>query len=464
MMEHEKIDQQRQQILNDQSKVELFAPCRIGEGILALSANRFETYRKKFQNYHGPHLYFIPASGSGSRMFDFLYQFLSKPDETNFGQVERFMNHLKEFSFYHLLPDEAKHKINSNTIEAEELVQFLMDLEGLNFGNIPKALIPFHYNDPFILNPLQEQILQGVKLSNGRSRFHFTIQPEHLKGIQKSVENLQGLTGKQYDISFSNQNPETESYTFDKALNAVKNADGTFLRRPSGHGALIDNLNAVNEEVIFIKNIDNVQHYSHSTLTQYTWEGLGGLLLQFKDDLKELSKNPSLSELRRLNAEYEFLSPDEVNGVNSTEELLRLINRPTRVCGMVRNEGQPGGGPFWINDNGRVTKQIVEKSQIRLQGDQFRLMVRSTHFNPVLIALSTRDLNGNKIDLKKHTDANKYFVVQKEQKGQPVQFIEMPGLWNGGMADWNTLFVEVSQKVFTPVKNVLDLLDSDHQA
>lgn len=463
-MEQEKIDQQRKQILNDQSKVELFAPCRIGEGILSLSVNRFETYRMKFQNYHGPHMYFIPASGSGSRMFDFLYQFLSKPDETNFGQVERFMNHLKEFSFYHLLPEEAKQKINSNTIEAEELVQFLMDVEGLNFGNLPKALIPFHYNDPFILNPLQEQILQGVKLSNGRSRFHFTIQPHHLDGIQKSVENLQGLTGKQYDVSFSNQNPNTESYTFDKELNPVCNADGSYLRRPSGHGALIENLNAVDEEVIFIKNIDNVQHYTHSSLIQSTWEGLGGLLLQFKEELRQLAQNPIQDELRRLNAEYEFLSPDEINALKSPSDILKVINRPTRVCGMVRNEGQPGGGPFWINDNGKVTKQIVEKSQIRLQGDQFRLMVRSTHFNPVLIALSTRDLEGNKIDLLKHMDNNKYFVVQKEQKGQPVQFVEMPGLWNGGMADWNTLFVEVSQKVFTPVKNVLDLLDADHQS
>ena len=464
MMEQEKIDQQRQQILNDQSKVELFAPCRIGEGILAIPANRFESYRIKFQSYPGTHLYFIPASGSGSRMFDFLYQFLSNPNETNFGQVERFMNHLKEFSFYHLLPEEAIQKINNNTIETEELVQFLMDAEGLNFGNSPKALIPFHYNDPFILNPLQEQVLQGVKLRNGRSRFHVTIQPEHLQGIRKSVENLQGLTGKQYDISFSNQDSNTESYTFDKEMNPVLNADGSYLRRPSGHGALIDNLNAIDEEVIFIKNIDNVQHYSHSQLTQYTWEGLGGLLLQFKEDLQELAKYPNPSELRRLNAEYEFLSPDEINDLKSSDDILRLVNRPIRVCGMVRNEGQPGGGPFWINENGKVTKQIVEKAQIRLQGDQFRLMVRSTHFNPVMIALSTRDLEGNKIDLRKHTDSNKYFVVQKEQKGQSVQFVEMPGLWNGGMADWNTLFVEVSQKVFTPVKNILDLLESDHQA
>ncbi len=463
-MEQKKIEEQRQLIVNDKSKVELFAPCRIGEGIISVSSHQFELFRMQFQEYTGQHLYFIPASGSGSRMFDFLFQFVSQPNVTNFGLVERFMNHLKEFSFYHLLTDEVRQKIQNGGIEAEELVDLLFDVDGLDFGNLPKALIPFHFNDPFILNPLQEQILQGVKLSNGKAKFHFTIQKEHLEKIEESVENLQGLTGKKYNISFSFQNPDTHSYTFDSTLKAIKNEDGTYLQRPSGHGALIDNLNQINEDLIFIKNIDNVQHFDQSTLTQSTWESLGGVLLKFKQELQKVAEKPSVEALRRLNADFEFLSPDQINSIKGTEEIVRLVNRPTRVCGMVRNEGQPGGGPFWIEDKGQITKQIVEKSQIHLLGDQFKLMVRSTHFNPVLIALSTKDLDGNKIDLTQHTDPTKYFIVHKEQKGQAVQFVERPGLWNGGMADWNTIFVEVSQKVFTPVKNILDLLEKDHQA
>ena len=239
--------------------------------------------------------------------------------------------------------------------------------------------------------------------------------------------------------------------------------EGKEIRRPAGHGALLENLNGLDEELIFIKNIDNVQHFNSSNYSLETWSVLGGLLQQFRAALSALSRNPDKAKLVELNDKYQFLSPAEINAVRTNEELIQLINRPVRVCGMVRNEGQPGGGPFWVDDNGVISKQIVEKAQISHHGEQFRLMVKSTHFNPVMIALCPRDLQNEKVDLTAFRDNSKYFIVNKTQKGQEIKYMELPGLWNGGMANWNTLFVEISQKTFSPVKTVLDLLEEGHR-
>lgn len=462
MNSEEKINGQREQVLNDQSKVMLFAPCRIGEGILQLNAEEWNTTIRSFQTSNASPTYFIPASGSGSRMFAFLFDFLNQPNTSDIGSVERFMNHIQEFAFYQLLPNDLKLKIRENALDAEELANFLLGRSGLDFGNLPKGLIPFHYNEPFVLNPFQEHVLQGTRLSNGRAKFHFTIQPEFEEKIKASIVNLEGLTGKQYAVSYSTQSKETDAYAFDqKGLVALD--EGKEIRRPAGHGALLENLNGLDEELIFIKNIDNVQHFNSSNYSLETWSVLGGLLQQFRVTLSALSRNPDKAKLVELNDKYQFLSPAEINAVRTNEELIQLINRPVRVCGMVRNEGQPGGGPFWVDDNGVISKQIVEKAQISHHGEQFRLMVKSTHFNPVMIALCPRDLQNEKVDLTAFRDNSKYFIVNKTQKGQEIKYMELPGLWNGGMAHWNTLFVEISQKTFSPVKTVLDLLSEGHR-
>lgn len=458
----EKINEQREKVFNDQSKVMLFAPCRIGEGILQLSENEWKEAEKKFKDSQASPTYFIPASGSGSRMFAFLFDFLNQPNSSDVGLVERFMNHIHEFAFYQLLPNDIKEKIKSNTLEAEELAVFLLHESGLNFSNLPKGLIPFHYNEPFVLNPFQEHVLQGTRLSNGRAKFHFTIQPEFESKIKTSIASLEGLTGKKYTVSYSVQSTDSDAFAFDHDGN-VAESDGKQIRRPAGHGALLENLNELDQELIFIKNIDNVQHFNSSADSMKTWSVLGGMLQQFREELQLLAKQPTKEKLAQLNEQYQFLSPAEINHIRSNEDLLKLINRPIRVCGMVRNEGQPGGGPFWIDDNGVISKQIVEKAQISLHGEQFRLMVRSTHFNPVMIALSPQDLNGKKVDLTQFRDDSKYFIVNKTQKGQEIKYMELPGLWNGGMADWNTLFIEISQETFSPVKTVLDLLVEGHR-
>lgn len=462
MGSEEKIKEQREKVFNDQSKVVLFAPCRIGEGILQLSENEWKDLSRSFRKSNASPTYFIPASGSGSRMFAFLFDFLNQPNTSDIGAVERFMNHIQEFAFYQLLPNDLKNKIRENAVDAEELANYLLSESGLDFANLPKGLIPFHYNEPFVLNPFQEHVLQGTRLSNGRAKFHFTIQPEFEDKIRSSISSLEGLTGKKYNVSYSTQSKETDAFAFDNR-GEVAICEGKEIRRPAGHGALLQNLNAIDDEMIFIKNIDNVQHFNSSNYSMETWSVLGGILQKFRDELKSLWQHATREKLIRLNEKYQFLSPAEINTIHNEEAIRNVINRPVRVCGMVRNEGQPGGGPFWIDDNGVISKQIVEKPQISLHGEQFRLMVKSTHFNPVMIALSSRNLSDEKIDLAQFRDDSKYFVVNKTQKGQEIRYMELPGLWNGGMAYWNTLFIEISQETFSPVKTVLDLLVEGHR-
>lgn len=462
-MKEEIIEEQRKKVMHDQSKVVLFAPCRIGEGILKLNHEEWNNAIATFYLSNVSPTFFIPASGSGSRMFAFLFDFLKEPNNSDIGSIERFMNHIQEFAFFEVLPVELKQKIKNNTIEAEELATFLLSEQGLNFEQLPKGLIPFHFNEPFVLNPFQEHVLQGTRLSNGRAKFHFTIQPEFEEQIKHSISNLEGLTGKKYAVSYSYQSKDTNSFAFTKDGQVAKDGEQEIIR-PAGHGALLENLNELHEELVLIKNIDNVQNFNLSKISINTWAALSGLLQQFKAELKSIAAQPSSQKLAKLNQKYQFLSPSELNNIKSTEDLMKCINRPIRVCGMVRNEGQPGGGPFWIDNNGNISKQIVEKAQISLHGEQFRLMVKSTHFNPVMIALSTQDLNGNKIDLTKYRDDSKYFIVNKTHKGQDINYMELPGLWNGGMANWNTLFIEISQDTFSPVKTVLNLLEESHKS
>ncbi|HLU86297.1 MAG TPA: DUF4301 family protein [Taishania sp.] len=462
MNNEQTIIDQLDKIKSNQTNVVLFSPCRIGEGILQLGNLERDNLIFKFKKGHYSQTYFIPASGSGSRMFAFLFDYFNQQEASDFGSIERFMNHIQEFAFYHTLPLEIRERIASDTISIEELITYLLGEEGLNFASLPKGLVPFHYLEPFVLNPFQEHILQGDKLSNGKVKFHFTIQPEFEKKIAESIKSLELLTAKKYDVSFSVQSKESDSYAFTKDGELAMD-NGEVIRRPAGHGALLENLNQIDSDIVFIRNIDNIQHFDNSQQSADAWAILGGMLQDFRQKMNVVAAKPTKDYLVELNQQYQFLSPSEINAIKTEADILKIINRPIRVCGMVRNEGQPGGGPFWIDDNGVITKQIVEKAQISMQPDQFKLMIKSTHFNPVMMALCPKDLNGNKLDLNDYKDESKYFVVNKQHKGQDIQYIELPGLWNGSMANWNTLFVEISQSTFSPVKTILDLLVDDHK-
>jgi len=453
---------QRVKAFAENPALHLVAPCKLGEGILRLTDTQKSSYENRFENWRGCVTYFVPASGSGSRMFQFLYEFLTDPTEENRAQVERFLNSIEDFAFFRKIPQAIQQEIQQGAWSLEDTVAYLLSEHGLNFGGLPKGLIPFHVTEPFILNPFQEQVLQLSQLKQVQSQFHFTVQREFESTIKQEIQHLSGMTGQAYEVTCSTQDPATNSiaFTLDQEM-AFE--DDRPITRPAGHGALLSNLNAMHDELIVIKNIDNLQHYKKSAKSARVIARLSGILLEVKEELVALYEHPNLEQLHVFNNKYQLYAASQLERCTDEHTIRELLNRPVRVCGMVKNIGQPGGGPFWVEEDGIVTKQIVEKAQIGKGKDQSRLMVQSTHFNPVLIVLSPFDIAGQKFDLMKFADPSKYFIVEKDQGGQRIRFIEQPGLWNGGMANWNTLFVEIPSSVFSPVKTVLDLLDDAHR-
>jgi hypothetical protein len=457
-----KIEEQKAKVIGDHPEVVLVSPCKLDEGILKFRHQEQVNLVNVFEKEKFSSCFFIPASGSGSRMFQFLFDFLEAPDEVNRSSVEKFLNHISEFAFFQQLPVETRNKLKEFDVDLEAFVSFLLKEDGMGYGDLPKGLIPFHKNEPFILNPFQEHILQGVRVKEENVSFHFTVQSRYESAIKKVISQIQGLTGQHYEVSFSDQDVNSDSFAFTNDGEPFTLENGQVLNRPAGHGALLENINKINCDYVFIKNIDNVQHFLKSDSSVTTWKLLGGILIDYKKEAKKLYDNPSIEGLKKLNERFQLFNEKMIENLNN-EEIKEILNRPTRACGMVRNDGQPGGGPFWVDDNGIISKQIIEKSQITMKGKQYSLMVQSTYFNPVMIVVSTQDLNGNKFDLQNYKDDSKFFIVRKKYKGQDVQFIELPGLWNGSMSNWNSLFIEIPTETFSPVKTVLDLLNDDHK-
>lgn len=456
------VEGQHTRITHAQPAVHLNSPCKLGEGIIAVPEKEAEMLRELFRQSSASKVFFIPASGSGSRMFEFLFNFIDNPTEENRGQVERFINHVEDFAFFHQFPLEVQRQLTTRTMDIDAFVAYILNDNGMGLAHLPKGLIPFHKHGPFLLNPFHEHILQGLAVSNNACSFHFTIHSAFQSHIEKRLEYMEGMTGKRLDISFSEQNPETDAFAFTQDGEVASCENGEPLRRPAGHGALIENLNGVDAGIIFIKNIDNVQHLNHSQEAIATQQLLGGLLLNAQQEIAAVLRNPTLEGICELNRRFQLFHAEELN--RPVSELLVLLERPVRVCGMVRNEGQPGGGPFWIRDAAGISKQIIEKAQISMSGDQYRLMIQSTHFNPVMMVCGGRLLSGEKVDFTHYRDPEKYFIVNKKYRGKHIRFTELPGLWNGSMAHWNSVFVEIPSTTFSPVKTILDLLETAHRA
>lgn len=438
-------------------------PCRIGDGILALPEDEQERLRAVSASSPDDVQFFVPASGSGSRMFSFLEAYLSHPTNELTEQAQRFFSKLPSFAFFRKLPDQLQQSYLDGTLQIADFIHFLLDCEGLNYGHLPKALIPFHKHEPFVLNAFQEHLAQGHDLSKGAVRFHFTIQEEYTQAFIESKNELSALTRQDYQIDFSSQDKNTDAYVFDEDLQLIKDDDGQALRRPAGHGTLLQNLLQLRAPYILVKNIDNIQHFTQKQQSIDNWKFLLGLQLEIRSQLKIFLENQNWAGLQAWNANIGLFESASISNLSS-DEWSELLNRPLRVCGMVRNNGQPGGGPFLMELNGHLTKQIIEKNQLASHPQVSQLMLQSAYFNPVLMVLSPCDLNGQFHDLTQFADPNSYLVVEKTLQGKKVQFIERPGLWNGAMAKWNTLFVEVPSGVSSPVKSALDLLDFAHQA
>ncbi|PWH83639.1 DUF4301 domain-containing protein [Algibacter marinivivus] len=442
---------------------------------------------------------FVPASGAATRMFKFLFQFLQnfKPlkesikkyaERKNDNLIEIFFNNLEQFPFYDAVISTIQ-KSNpdfENLPEGEKQVQFvktMLDQNGLNYSFLPKGLLPFHKYTEQVKTAYEEHLFESTLYasSNGKSNLHFTVSEKHHLYFKKELsavrEELESSTNTKFNVSYSYQKEATETVALTLKDKVFRNEDGSILFRPAGHGALLENLNDLNNDIIFIKNIDNIVVSDRNIAVSNYKKLLAGVLIEAQEKvflyLKKLDegnlddtdfKVMALFLRYRLNVpisvDFEGFSFEE-----KTEYLKQKLNRPIRVCGMVKNQGEPGGGPFWVKDNdGNISLQIVEFAQINFgKRDQQGIVYKATHFNPTDLVCGVKNYKGEKFDLTQFVDPEAAFITTKTQNGVDIQALELPGLWNGSMAYWNSIFVEVPLDTFNPVKTVNDLLKPVHQ-
>ena len=466
------LEQQKANLLSGNPTIKLVKPCRIDDGILKIHPSTENTLVNEFEKTKDQLdiTFFVPASGSGSRMFDSLYDFLGSAGNlkpTTYEAIEKLLNRFQDFALYNLLPRHIKQQLKDGSVNIKELVEFLLSENDLNLGNLPKGLIPFHRYGKFIINPFQEHIVQGAKIGGDNSSFHFTINRDFEEKINRNFFILKEITGIDFNYTFSEQDKTTDAFTFNKKGEPIKNKDGQHLMRPAGHGALLKNLDSIQADLIFIKNIDNIQHYTKAQESIKTKKVLGAQMIRFQKSvhkiLEAIDQNSSQTErlIAELNDEFQLQLTN--TAMADRQNIYEFLNRPIRICGMVLNEGQIGGGPFWVEDKtSKVSKQIIEKSQIEPKETIDSLFLRATHFNPVEVICAVKDYKGNKFNLLKYSNNNHYFLVSKKHEGEHINYIEKPGLWNGGMYNWLTLFYEISADCFSPVKSFTDLLNPLH--
>lgn len=409
---------------------------------------------------------FIPASGAATRMFKDLYEYLDNKVETDF--ICGFFDDLEKYAFY----DDVKGFIDSEKLDREttegrtEIINFVLN-KGLNYGNLPKALIKMHSYEDGSTTPIDEHIYEGEQyLDREFVGLHFTISEEHEELFNTYTEKaLQGKENINIDYSF--QKKKTDTLAVDMDNNPFLLENGEVLYRAGGHGALIENLNDLDADIVFIKNIDNVCHRSQVEETIDSKKMLASVGLEVKEQIDRqildiLSDDCNLDEIHVfLKETLNIVSRDGI----SKETALSLLNRPLRVCGMVRNQGEPGGGPFVVDNGDYTDLQICEKSEINLNDEEKRKILESSrYFNPVDLVCFVKDYRDEKFNLLDFVNRDRYFISEKTYKGRKLKTLEHPGLWNGAMHNWNTLFVEVPLSTFNPVKTVNDLLREGHRA
>ena len=366
-----KTKEQLNKILAGNPKIKLIKPCRIGDGILTVNENEIKVLSQYFdESKDDKHIsFFIPASGSGSRMFEALFDYLNSENNikpTTFEFVERLLNRISEFAFYNKIPRHLKLMIKSGEVNIQELIDFIINAKGMELGFLPKGLIPFHRYGKFIINPFQEHIIQGAKIGGDNSTFHFTIDRKFESQIDRSIQIIREISGIDFNYDFSEQDKNSHAIAFDKNNDEAKDNNNNPIHRPAGHGTLINNLNQIQSDLIFIKNIDNVQHYQKANQSLTTRKVLGGLALKFQEKvfslIQQINSQSSQVESLATQLNESFNLDLEPAQLSDHDFLTTYFNRPIRVCGMVKNAGQPGGGPFWIVDkDNNLSKQIIEK-------------------------------------------------------------------------------------------------------
>ncbi|HEY3369374.1 MAG TPA: DUF4301 family protein [Prolixibacteraceae bacterium] len=496
------IDLVEQQIRNFKSGfpyLKLIEAASPYHGLIQLSDAEIEKYVSVFEAKVAEGielLKFVPASGAASRMFKSLFSALEdlqkgkeRSEVIKDKEVARFLEQLDQFAFYEDLKELAdQENIAIHDVPLQRLLEWKLSEKGLNYGNLPKGLLKFHtYPDGF-RTPLEEHFVEGASYSKNSGlvvKIHFTVSPEHQHAFEKHVAEIlpkyERMFGVKYDIGFSQQKPSTDTIAVTPDNEPFRNRDGSLLFRPAGHGALLENLNDLDADIIFIKNIDNVVPDQLKKPTIDYKKALAGVLLSYQEEIFYYQKMLNDHHYSALESAFyaeaaNFLEnvlniiPPHDQYYSEKEELyhyfIHKFNRPLRVCGMVKNQGEPGGGPFFaLNKDGSVSLQIAESSQIDFNDpEQAAIANHATHFNPVDLVCGVKNYRGEKYNLLDFSDPQTGFISIKSKDGKELKAQELPGLWNGAMSDWGTLFVEVPIETFNPVKTFTDLLRKEHQS
>ena len=467
--------------------LKLNRPCAVKDGIVSIATAQRKKLIDLYESESGKYklIKFVPASGAASRMFT---DWFSASEKGSFGSAEldhKFFRDLEKFPFSPLI---AENKTGAKLLgkkDIKSLLKFILGEDGLNYGNLPKALIPFHrYPSGKICTALEEHLKEAAGYilgSGGVSHLHFTISEEQQQNITKDLKKViakyEVISRKKYKVTLSVQSVATNTIAVDETNLPLRDAKGELVFRPGGHGTLLCNLNNLDADLIFVKNIDNVAPELLSKKNLPFKKMLGGLALKISQEnftfLRILEAGaPDSSELDKmvkhcsqtLNIDFpqSFAKQTKKKRIQT---VFSLLNRPLRICGMVKNDGEPGGGPFWVEENsGTQTLQIVEKGHVdERNSEQLAIWARAQYFNPVDMVCCITDYQGDKFILNNYVNKNAYLITTKNEKGIKFKALEMPGLWNGGMAYWNTIFVELPLKVFNPVKTVYDLLRPEHR-
>lgn len=487
------IKKQLERFINGFPYLNIKDAAAINRGILCPNKKELIQYIETWDEYikgDKTILKFVPASGAASRMFKDLFSFLEASYDIPTTSFEKeFFARISKFAFYKELDDICitKDRKDISTLLNEgsfkRVITLLLNAEGLNYGSLPKALLTFHAYKDETRTPFEEHLVEGALYASthqGKSNIHFTVSSEHRELFETLLKNKLEVYSNRYNInysvSFSEQKMSTDTLAVDLRNRPFRNEDGTLLFRPAGHGALIENLNELEADIVFIKNIDNVVPDRLKADTIFNKKLLAGVLVTLQSQvfayLKLLDSgsysSEKLLEILQFIEQKLYCTNTSVANMEDTDLVLYLkskLNRPMRVCGMVKNVGEPGGGPFLAyNPDGSISLQILESSQIEMDNNEKKMMFeKGTHFNPVDLVCSLHDYKGNKFTLTDYVDPSTGFISNKSKNGRALKALELPGLWNGAMSNWSTVFVEVPLTTFNPVKTINDLLREQHQ-
>jgi hypothetical protein len=484
--------------------LKLIKPCVIGNGVKVIPETKQVGYIKIFNSAldEGRVIKFVPASGAATRMFKKQLSVLVKYENVNFSIIKEladkgdedckstleFLENIHRFAFY----NELKKVVEKSGKKIEELladksvsdiIRFVAEDVGLDYSDLPKGCILFHLYPEGSRTAFEEHLIEATNYSSGKHKVvkvHFTISPEHETEIKKLFTSLFEKYIKQgwkFDVGLSFQSPSTNTISVTPENKPFRDQMGKIIFRPGGHGALLKNLNELSADIVLIKNIDNIvpDHLSEET---YKYKKiLGGYLISLQEKVfsllnqlgQEITNEVLINQtIEFIEDEFEIGLSEKLRSKSLAEKqiyLFNFLNRPIRVCGMVKKEDHPGGSPFWVEGgNGEITKQIIETAQVDISDqNQIRIFDKATHFNPVDLTCGVRDYKGNHFNLEKFSNPETGLITKKSKDGKELKALELPGLWNGGMYYWLTVFVEVPKITFNPVKEVNDLLRPEHQ-